>query len=99
MEHLNNLIISIRNLLLTNVDTSVAINPDEIDKVISLCEQYLPNPLSEEEKEYVKFTIHSQFTIDLANEGTVLGNPDVKRWLDNAKLTLNGLIGKLLEII
>ncbi len=85
MEHLENLIISIRNLLLTNVDTSVAINPDEIDKVIGLCEQYLPNPLSEEEKEYVKFTIHSQFTIDLANKGTVLGNPDVKRWLDNAK--------------
>lgn len=85
MEHLNNFIISIRSLLLTNLDTSVAINPDEIDRVISICETYLPNPLSEEEKEYVKFTIHSQFTIDLASKGTVLGNPDVKRWFDNAK--------------
>jgi hypothetical protein len=85
VEHLNNFIISIRSLLLTNIDTSVAINPDEIDRVISLCETYLPNPLSEKEKEYVKFTIHSQFTIDLASKGTVLGNPDVKRWFDNAK--------------
>ena len=85
MEQLEHFIISVRNLLLSNVDTSVAIDPEEIDKVINICESYRDKPLTEEEKEYVKFTIHSQFTIDLQHKGTVLGNPDVKRWLDNAK--------------
>jgi len=85
LEQLEHFIISVRNLLLSNVDTSVAIDPEEIDKVINICESYRDESLTEEEKEYVKFTIHSQFTIDLKHKGTVLGNPDVKRWLDNAK--------------
>ena len=33
----------------------------------------------------IKFTLGNQFTLDLSHKGTVLNNPDVKRWLDNAK--------------
>ena len=85
MEHLKNFIIGIRNLLLDKIDINNPIDPAIIEEIITICEPALANPLSEDEREYVKFTIHSQFTIDLAHKGTVLGNPDVKRWLDNAK--------------
>ena len=85
MEQLENFIIAVRNLLLTHVDTSLPIDPDEINKVINLCESYMDTPLTDEEREYVKFTIQSQFTIDLTHGASILGNPNVKRWLDNAK--------------
>jgi hypothetical protein len=85
MDHLNNFIIAIRALLSSNIDTNNPINPEAIEEIIKICEPSLPAPLTEEEREYIRFTIHSQFTIDLAHKGTVLGNPDVKRWLDNAK--------------
>ena len=85
MDHLNNFITAIRALLSSNIDTNNPINPEAIEEIIKICEPSLPTPLTEEEREYIRFTIHSQFTIDLAHKGTVLGNPDVKRWLDNAK--------------
>ena len=85
MEQLENFIIAVRNLLLTHVDTSLPIDADEINKVINLCESYMDTPLTDEEREYVKFTIQSQFTIDLTHGASILGNPNVKRWLDNAK--------------
>lgn len=85
MEHLRNFIIAVRNLLVGQVDINQPIDPAKIDEFINICEQSLPTPLTEEEREHVKFTIQSQFTIDLQHKGTVLGNPDVKRWLDNAK--------------
>ena len=83
MEQLENFIIAVRNLLLTHVDTSLPIDPDEINKVINLCESYMDTPLTDEERDYVKFTIQSQFTIDLTHGASILGNPNVKRWLDN----------------
>ena len=44
-----------------------------------------PEQLTDDEREYIKFTLGNQFTLDLSHKGTVLNNPDVKRWLDNAK--------------
>ncbi len=85
MEHLRNFINSIRSLLLDRFDLNEPIDPQKIEEVIRICEPVLPNPLTPEEREHVIFTIHSQFTIDLQHKGTTLGNPDVKRWLDNAK--------------
>lgn len=85
MEHLRNFTNSIRSLLLDKFDPNQPIDPKKIDQFITICEPTLDNPLTPEEREHVIFTIHSQFTIDLQHKGTVLGNPDVKRWLDNAK--------------
>ena len=82
---LRNFIIAIRNLLADHFDPNQPIDPAKIDEFINICEPTLPNPLTQEQREHVIFTIHSQFTIDLQHKGTVLGNPDVKRWLDNAK--------------
>ena len=89
MEHLKHHVIGIRSLLTATIDVSQPIDPDKIDQVIDICAPSFPKPLNDEEREYIKFTIHSQFTIDLSHKGTVLGNPLVKRWLDNAKTDID----------
>ena len=39
--------------------TNNPINPEAIEEIIKMCEPSLPAPLTEEEREYIRFTIHS----------------------------------------
>ena len=85
MEHLKKHLVFVRTSIELSGEINRLIPPEEIDKAIDICSSSFPEKLTEEEREYIKFTLGNQFTLDLSHKGTVLNNPDVKRWLDNAK--------------
>jgi len=85
MEHLKKHLVFIRTSIELGGEINRFITPEEIDAAINICSSAFPKPLTENEREYIKFTLGNQFTLDLSHKGTVLNNPDVKRWLDNVK--------------
>ena len=85
MEHLKKHLVFIRTSIELGGEINRFITPEEIDAAINICSSAFPEPLTEDEREYIKFTLGNQFTLDLSHKGTVLNNPDVKRWLDNVK--------------
>ena len=85
MEHLKKHLVFIRTSIELGGEINRFITPEEIDAAINIRSSAFPEPLTEDEREYIKFTLGNQFTLDLSHKGTVLNNPDVKRWLDNVK--------------
>ena len=85
MEHLKKHLVFIRTSIELGGEINRLVTPEEIDAAINICSSAFPEQLTDDEREYIKFTLGNQFTLDLSHKGTVLNNPDVKRWLDNAK--------------
>ena len=89
MEHLKKHLIFIRTSIELRGDNDILVSPEDIDKAIDICSSAFPEVLTEAEREYIKFTIGHQFTLDLSQKGTVLANPGVKRWLDDARVDID----------
>jgi hypothetical protein len=85
MEHLKKHLVFIRTSIELRGEINRLVTPEEIDAAINICSSVFPEQLKDDERAYIKFTLGNQFTLDLSHKGTVLNNPDVKRWLDNAK--------------
>ena len=85
MEHLKPHINFVRAAFELSGPVDRIITEHEIDQRIDLLSAQFPNPLTKEEKAHIRFSIGNHFSVGNSHKGTVLFNPDVKRWLDNAK--------------
>ena len=84
MEHLREHVNFVRASIEFARKDQRAVPEEEIDQHIKICSSSFPDPLTDEEKQYIRFTVGNQFALDVSHKGTVIKG-DVKRWLDATK--------------
>ena len=62
MEHLKKHLVFIRTSIELGGEINRLVTPEEIDAAINICSSAFPEQLTEDEREYIKFTLGNQFT-------------------------------------